>query len=446
MYKNIVFPMLMLALVFATQNDSFAQVDKLKNKLKDAKKEVKEVKKDLPKETPEKSDDRGGGGREPQEAKPAGDPTSAGTAKGKTGPSNDKKETFDRYLTNQLFLVGRFYTNDERGAAICEFGKSTGGNIFSELENAKKFDRANFDSRVAEAKANGEYTAKEEKVKRVQAMLDDYDNFIGRSASTFADFFDDVNNDAKATPSEKITELDETEAFVNVVLHFSPNNPKAQSWLKAIEKERAKYGASMSAVAASDFHKKNMNKVVFSKKPLVIGQEAANDVSTNFASGDYIYATLYLDNPIKKRMSPASTSVGLNIRVDGESTTFDDRTRAWIDFEDLDKAYLQFALTPDEDWMTKYSQRYIEKGSPTFANINNGFGMKGPFEHEVELTITFPGVSDKVVGKFKLDLTEGPDFYANLGKKFHLEALGRIEIPKPAISNPKLEQEALQIC
>ena len=55
----------------------------------------------------------------------------------------------------------------------------------------------------------------------------------------------------------------------------------------------------------SDFHKENLNKIIGSNKPLVIGKEKdmAASIKTSFKTGEYIYGTAYLGINAKDAMN-----------------------------------------------------------------------------------------------------------------------------------------------
>jgi hypothetical protein len=74
-----------------------------------------------------------------------------------------------------------------------------------------------------------------------------------------------------------------------------PDNPDvAEMWKLAKETLTKIQGEMTKAVITSDIHKKYSGKILFSKKPIVIGKERESDFTTSFTASDKIYGVAYL--------------------------------------------------------------------------------------------------------------------------------------------------------
>jgi len=105
-------------------------------------------------------------------------------------------------------------------------------------------------------------------------------------------------------------------------------------------------------IITSDFHRKNVGKILFSKTPITIKKENPTQFTKNFVATDKIYAVVYLPQSIGKLTNKEASAAGKYTYLvdnkqdnDGESGT--------IEFthndEDLDKGFYLIEIIPDVD-------------------------------------------------------------------------------------------------
>ena len=198
----------------------------------------------------------------------------------------------------------------------------------------------------------------------------------------------------------------------------------------------------------SDFHKENLNKIIWSNKPLVIGKEKdmAASIKTSFKTGEYIYGTAYLGINAKDAMN-GNDDLRVRIRVDGG-------TAIWggdLSFIDLPlsvqgKSYIQFALLPDAQWIKDNYAPYISEENWTLSYLMDELARSGDISHEITCELIFPTSKIKdVKSKFSLDLGSGSAEIKTLAAKLHNELMASRTLPKAGMNNPALEKQLLTV-
>lgn len=83
-----------------------------------------------------------------------------------------------------------------------------------------------------------------------------------------------------------------------------PENEEAKKLKADADKTLEDIGGEYySQIYTSDFHKQNTGKILFSKEPIVIGEERPDQFTTDFTAKDKIYAIAYLDERIRLELN-----------------------------------------------------------------------------------------------------------------------------------------------
>ncbi|OJJ14541.1 hypothetical protein BKI52_42965 [marine bacterium AO1-C] len=118
---------------------------------------------------------------------------------------------------------------------------------------------------------------------------------------------------------------------------------------KGLNDLQGKKNKNLKNVATSDFHLKNMGKILFSKRPIVIGKEDPAQFTTSFNANDKIYAVAYFDKALKEMGYSNSTHVKkarYNLRFNGKQE-FHNNISFTFERELVDQSYFLLEIIPD---------------------------------------------------------------------------------------------------
>lgn len=233
---------------------------------------------------------------------------------------------------------------------------------------------------------------------------------------------------------DAIKYAEQAKQLSDAALLILPNDSAIRATNKLVATSLAQVGGAVFAkVYTSDFHKKNVEKVVFfSKKPKIKSENNAMPKSL-YKAGDFIYAMAYLKGSFKD-LTKATNSISIttNIYVDGSKKTDHTFTMDWNELQ-KDLSYLFIEVVPDpvtnqHSGPAKYAQK--------LASIS-------PRNHTIRLSIDAvqPGTSHKIhlaEGEFNLDCSTGQEKLANYAVIYREKALSSIFMPKASMSNSNL--------
>lgn len=152
----------------------------------------------------------------------------------------------------------------------------------------------------------------------IDKMLADYDDYVKRADRLKWNVTELMTKSRNAAnPQDKTALLKNARYECEAVLIVSPGNTPFKQKLDEINKLLGAADAEAAKFFTSDFHKENLNRIVWSTKPLVIGKEKEMDaaVKTGFKTGDYIFGTVYLGVNVKDAMNN-NTNLRVRIKVD----------------------------------------------------------------------------------------------------------------------------------
>ncbi len=194
----------------------------------------------------------------------------------------------------------------------------------------------------------------------------------------------------------------------------------------------------------SDFHKENLNKIVWSNKPLVIGKEKemASAIKNEFRTGEAIFGTVYLGMNVKDLMD-GNVELRVRIRVDGGTAVWGgDLSYFDLPLSVQGKSYIQFALLPDAQWFKDNYAPYISQENWTYSYFIDNLVKAGDVSHEISCDLLFPAIKlGEVESKLNLDLNAGIGDLKTLSTKLHNELMASRQLPKAGMNNAGIESQ-----
>ncbi|MBK6827606.1 MAG: hypothetical protein IPG86_12375 [Chitinophagaceae bacterium] len=279
----------------------------------------------------------------------------------------------------------------------------------------------------------------------IDAMLADYENYVQRADRLKWNVIAPMTASRTASnPQEKTAILENARKECEAVLILSPNNTAFKQKLDEINKLMGAAGAEAAKFYTSDFHKENLNKIVWSTQPLVIGKEKemAGSIKQQFKTGDYIFGTVYLGVLAKETMG-SNTNLRIRIRVDGGTAVWGgDLSYIELPLAAQGKSWFQFALIPNAQWLKDHYAPYVAEENWTLAYFLNQLVSGGDISHNITCELMFPtNTIDDIKSSFSLDLGAGSAEIKTLAGKLNAELMASRTLPKAGMSNAALEQQ-----
>ena len=165
--------------------------------------------------------------------------------------------------------------------------------------------------------------------------------------------------------------------------------------------------AQSSDIYTSEFHKQNVGKILFSNKPIKIGNEDPDQFKTTFFPGEYIYAIAYLEKPFEDYES-ASLNTHYSAFIDYKPFISNPKNVKILDFKHIEGdeplSYYLIELIPDPELATKAHDAEL------FGEL---FSKLTPRKHTLDLKyisyreegnpITGPKYGYRITGKITLE-------------------------------------------
>lgn len=282
---------------------------------------------------------------------------------------------------------------------------------------------------------------------KIDEMLADYDEYLKRTDRLKWNVTEVMTKSrSMPNPQDKIAALTEARYECEAVLIMSPGNATFKQKLDEVNKLLGNAGAEASKNYTSDFHKENVGKIVWSTKPLVIGKEKEMTafIKKEFKTGDAIFGTAYLSNPAKQIMN-GNDHLPVRIRVDnGTAIWGGDLSYIILPLAAQEKAVIQFALVPDQDWFNKEYAPYISRENWTYSYLLDELAGSGDISHTITCELMFPtNVQDDIKGGLTLDLGGGSEAIKALSTKLHDQLMASRTLPKAGMTNAGLQQQML---
>jgi hypothetical protein len=168
---------------------------------------------------------------------------------------------------------------------------------------------------------------------------------------------DDIFSQASKKKNEKLVPeavklLKSGKLHTEMLLAIAPEHPQAKTldsdFQRLLNETAKEYEAYTNKLFTSEFHKQNVGKILFSKQPIVVGKETANQFVNSFDGKDKIYAIAYLEGSIEdmgnlKTYNYSDKNGNYSMHLDGQQNNIG------ITFlpEVKEKAYLLIEIVPD---------------------------------------------------------------------------------------------------
>jgi hypothetical protein len=189
----------------------------------------------------------------------------------------------------------------------------------------------------------------------------------------------------------------------------------------------------------SKFHGENAQKVVFSKKPILIKAENPSDINNEFTAGDNIYAMGYFEIDLASECTP---------KPEYTLAIYIDREQSYTGAADIGVSYEVNASNG------KNTYAFAEL-IPPFATNNQSQCLiimqelarrLKPGKHEIMVRIMYSPYNFLAEGRFTLNCSaEGMSKLEQSIKPFEERELEKVRMPKAAQSNPGLETQMKNI-
>lgn len=279
----------------------------------------------------------------------------------------------------------------------------------------------------------------------IDAALADYDNYVERAERLKWNVVAPMTASRNASnPQEKAGILENARKECQAVLILSPNNTAFKQKLDDINKLLGAADAEAAKFYTSDFHKENLNKIIWSTQPLVIGKEkeVAGSIKQQFKSGDYIFGTVYLGVLAKDAMG-TNTNLRIRIRVDGGTAVWGgDLSYIELPLAAQGKSWFQFALIPDAKWLKDNYAPYLAEENWTLAYFLDELSRSGDISHNITCELMFPtNKIEDIESSFSLDLGTGSSDIKALAGKLNSELMASRTLPKAGMTNAAIEQQ-----
>lgn len=233
-----------------------------------------------------------------------------------------------------------------------------------------------------------------------------------------------------------------TEVFPNV---DRLNN--IQSYIqKLVGKKQADQSKALAAITVSDFHKQNLNRILFTSNLSLNPENArASDFKTAFQPGESIKAIAYLDNVYNNIYGRTNEpAFKLNSSVNSGQIMCEGFKKS-----DGSKSYIVFYIAQDG-----VSYRATKGDNPTIMRSMEFLSKFAPRVHSVEVNLdSYMGVAQgdsperDVRGTFTIDMSNS----SGLAKmKDHIstikdKALASVTLPKAGMNNGSYEKELVKM-
>jgi len=319
-------------------------------------------------------------------------------------------------------------------------------------EKAKNFNRKKILDKVS--KSNND------KAIEIKNILSDYSAFIDREG--IVEFLMNKLDEDTNKPAVQLSKKAQNVKEIAIGLqNISGDNSDIKRLIAFADKQLAKADSKSVGIYTSDFHKKNVNKVVFTKKRFKPGNESSVEINPTFISGDAIYGTIYLSASIKDAIdSWKGYGKGGTMALEVENSNGDFLNRKFESWEvssysnyevsiaenvNKELSYVQFVVIPNLE-----TDLSIETSCKNITPILMVRGLSLESERLKKYTVEIKSSGQKTgfvkyKGTFKIDLAsgEGPSYYAKAESVAMDKLLEANPLPKAKINNTSLEAQLL---
>lgn len=350
--------------------------------------------------------------------------------------AQSKKEEEDRFIKEMWQTFVNIYSKDDHPPMGANDGEEF-------LNRAKALDLPRFYS-IRDAAGS----SPSKSLTMVNDILKDYNAYLDR-CKLIDRVYGYINASKTGSPDDRTENLNQARMLCEGVLLIVPDRQDFKQKLNDIARLNNNVNADVARHFTSDFHKENLNKIVFSTKPLVIGKEKemAAFIKKDFKPGEPIFGTVYLGQDLKE-LQDGKPVLRIRFNVEHGRDIRGDEQYLLVPDAAQGKPYFQFAIVPDADWLKNNYKSYIDDNNWTLILISEALAddHSDPVQKvDVQLSFWKSGGSEKVSGSLTYDISDGAVALKALSKKLRADHLASVQLPKAGMSNPALEQQMLAV-
>jgi len=217
---------------------------------------------------------------------------------------------------------------------------SNPGNVHEYYKNAKDL---NFQEVKGKVK-----TTDESACQYLKEFEKEYTNYFNsKLQSLLNDFIEYTYQISKTDKTGAADAIKVGEELSDASLLIIPDNTTAIDLNKQIKELKIKVcGEAYAAFSKFPLHQKYMDKIVFSKKPIIYGKENEADFTNSFTGQDKIYGMVYLKKDIKTLNDGKDMDyIFFKMYIDGNESNWQPRKN--LTAVDQTMKYWQFEIIPD---------------------------------------------------------------------------------------------------
>lgn len=351
----------------------------------------------------------------------------------------------------QLYYKLNFFVQSFDAYVVGMFEASNAKTQKANIEAIKEIDREHLIAQLRDAEVNNALDFNGKELKRamtnVDQLLKDH-NIINRLYG----MLDELD---KASPID----LKERSERALVVLEgfkaIGGDNEDINAVLDYANKQVKKADNDLASIYTGDFHKDNINKIIFTKQPFKVGQESSVEINPVFEVGDAVYATLYLKGKISDIID-ANLISSLSIEDESgndldrwfeawEVENYTDKSLKILPSTNLENTTYQFVLIPNQ---TSSIRDELSNKNITPIHLARGAAKQPARKKTFSILISSynsnSGSTD-MNGSFQFDFSSGngEEYYNALDNQLIEELISEVELPSAAMRNTNLEQQLL---
>lgn len=255
------------------------------------------------------------------------------------------------------------------------------------------------------------------------------------------------SNSNKHEGAEKVKKY--TAELIKIRTNVFENNKGLNALIKYSKKVGGKLSSSngklLNAVVVSEFHKQNVNKILFTSNLKLDPKKAkASDFKTDFVVGENIKAVVYLDNIYKKlygraipeyTMSSSTNHYGIDVVA--ENVSVSDRSKSYIVFYIVNEKS-NYVNNHNLGCHTCNSMNFFSDLPPRPQTIKIKFGSWGDFysemQKDVKGTFSIDGSDEEGLKKLKTKISQ-----------FRSKTLANVKLPKAKMRNASYERKIVSV-
>ncbi|MBM4386423.1 MAG: hypothetical protein FJ088_01715 [Deltaproteobacteria bacterium] len=342
----------------------------------------------------------------------------------------EKRKEYNDYFSQKGFFYNNFipttyspgmFLSPNKGKEYLDATKEFNpGEVKSKLADAKKYDPLTFNNDNLN-------------VKRVESIFNDFPGFAGDFLKKEVNRLIEEAYKLKDKKTLKAVQMTDNAVYVcDAVLTLLPDNKDFPQMKKEAQDANKAMNDKLASMFTSDFHKNNVNRIVFSNSPVAVKKEDPAQLKGSFKAGEIVQGMAYFNGTLGEIFGDR---IWVIVVVDGNSV-FEESFS--LKDEELGNSFTDVLVVPNPD---------TYKGTGGAYRILGRLKDLSPKTHKVEyLYATSRMAKDKVAGgEFEFDMSgDGPDKLKKMYETIEAKNLDAVRMPKAKMKNAQLEKDFLQ--